>query len=333
MSTIRNIAVLGLGTMGHGIAQTFAVGGCRVRGYDQSPEVRGSVAGRIEQNLRTAAQAGFGEEMAIAPALARFCVCETEAEAVQGAEFVVEAVAEDLEVKRQLFSRIESQVSAETILASNTSSFPISDIAADLSRPRRALITHWFNPPHIVPLVEVVPGEKTGAEAVEATLALLRQAGKSPVQLKKEVPGFLVNRIQIAMLREILDLLDRGVADPEEIDRAVKSTIGFRLAAIGPLEVIDFAGLDVTASVFQNLVADVRSDRELPAALEQAVRSGRFGVKSGEGIYRYTPEAVQAKVSERDRRFLALLRLFHQGSEPPDANRAQGISKQPTSEP
>ena len=333
MSTIGNIAVLGLGTMGHGIAQAFAVGGCRVSGYDLSAEVRGSVAGRIEHNLRTAAQAGFGDEEAIAPALARFRVCETEVEAVQDAEFVVEAVAEDLEVKRRLFSRIESRVSAETILASNTSSFPISDIAADLSRPRRALITHWFNPPHIVPLVEVVPGEKTGAEAVEATLALLRQVEKSPVRLKKEVPGFLVNRIQIAMLREILDLLDRGVADPEEIDRAVKSTIGFRLAAIGPLEVIDFAGLDVTASVFENLVADVRSDRQLPAALEQAVRSGRFGVKSGAGIYRYTPEAVQAKVSERDRRFLALLRLFHRGSEPPDANRAQGIGKRPTSEP
>ena len=314
MSTIRNIAVLGLGTMGHGIAQAFAVGGCRVRGYDQSAEVRGSVAGRIEHNLRTAARAGFGEEGAIGPALARFRVCETEAEALQGAEFVVEAVAEDLEVKRRLFNRIEPQVSAETVLASNTSSFPISELAGDLSRPQRALITHWFNPPHIVPLVEVVPGERTGAEAVQATLALLGQVGKSPVQLKKEVPGFLVNRIQIAMLREILDLLDRGVADPEEIDRAVKSSIGFRLAAIGPLEVIDFAGLDVTASVFENLVADVRSDRQLPAPLEQAVRSGRFGVKSGEGIYRYTPETAQERVSERDRRFLALLRLLHRES-------------------
>lgn len=316
MSTIGNIAVLGLGTMGHGIAQAFAVGGCRVSGYDQSEEVRASVAGRIEQNLRTAARAGFGEEAAIAPALARFRVCETEAEAVRGAELVVEAVVEDLEVKRRLFSRIESRVSAETILASNTSSFPISGLAGDLRRPERALITHWFNPPHIVPLVEVVPGEKTGAEAVDATLTLLRQVGKSPVQLKKEVPGFLVNRIQIAMLREILDLLDRGVADPEEIDRAVKSTIGFRLAAIGPLEVIDFAGLDVTASVFENLVADVRSDRQLPAALEEAVRSGRFGVKSGEGIYRYTEETAQKKISERDRRFLALLQLFHQAAEP-----------------
>ena len=135
-----------------------------------------------------------------------------------------------------------------------------------MRRPQRALITHWFNPPHIVPLVEVVPGEKTGAEAVQATQDLLEQVGKSPVQLKKEVPGFLVNRIQIAMLREILDLLDRGVADPEEIDRAVKSSIGFRLAAIGPLEVIDFAGLDVTASVFKNLVTEIRSDRQLPGA-------------------------------------------------------------------
>ena len=162
MSTIRNIAVLGLGTMGHGIAQAFAVGGCRVGGYDQSAEVRASVAGRIEHNLRTAAQAGFGEEAAIAPVLARFSVCETEAEAVRGAEFVVEAVREDLEVKRRLFNRIEPQVSAETILASNTSSFPISQLAGGLRRPQRALITHWFNPPHIVPLVEVVPGRRPG---------------------------------------------------------------------------------------------------------------------------------------------------------------------------
>ena len=263
--------------------------------------MREAVAGRIEHNLRTAARAGFGEEAAIAPALARFSVCETEAEAVRGAEFVVEAVREDLEVKRRLFNRIEPQVSAETILASNTSSFPISQLAGGLRRPQRALITHWFNPPHIVPLVEVVPGEKTGAEAVQATQDLLEQVGKSPVQLKKEVPGFLVNRIQIAMLREILDLLDRGVADPEEIDRAVKSSIGFRLAAIGPLEVIDFAGLDVTASVYQE---SGDGDPIRPAAsgslLEQAVGSGRFGVKSGEGIYRYTPETAQKRVSERD---------------------------------
>lgn len=314
MPTIKKIAVLGLGTMGHGIAQAFAMGGCQVNGYDESAAVRDTVIGRIEHNLRSAASAGFGEESAIGPALSRLRVCETEAESIQGAEFVVEAVREDLAVKQQLFSRIESLVSAETILASNTSSFPVTQLSGDLRCPERALITHWFNPPHIVPLVEVVPGERTGASAVQQTLTLLRQIGKSPVHLKKEVPGFLVNRIQIAMLREILDLLDRGVADAEEIDRAVKSSIGFRLAAIGPLEVIDFAGLDVTASVFENLVGEIRSDRELPAVLKQTVQSGYFGVKTGQGIYRYTPEAVEERVSRRDRRFLALLRLLHQNS-------------------
>ena len=313
--------MLGLGTMGHGIAQAFAAGGCHVRGYDQSVEVRSSVADSIEHNLREVAQAGFGEEAAIRSTLARFKICETEAEALQGVEFVVEAVAEDLEVKRQLFNRIEPQVLAETILASNTSSFPISQLAGGLRRPERALITHWFNPPHIVPLVEVVPGKKTAAWALQAILDLLRKVGKSPVQLKKEIPGFLINRIQIAMLREILDLLDQGVADPEEIDRAVRSSIGFRLAAIGPLEVIDFAGLDVTASVFENLVVDLQSNQKLPAVLEQAVQSGRFGVKKGEGIYHYTPETVQKKVNERDRRFLALLQLLHQASDPQPKDR------------
>jgi 3-hydroxybutyryl-CoA dehydrogenase len=314
VSAIEKIAVLGLGTMGHGIAQAFALGGCQVNGYDESAAVREAVAGRIEHNLRTALRAGFGEESAIGPGLSRLKVCETEADSVQGSEFVVEAVTEDLAVKQQLFSRIEPLVSAETILASNTSSFPITLLAGDLQYPERALITHWFNPPHIVPLVEVVPGERTGASVVQQTLTLLREIGKSPVHLKKEVPGFLVNRIQIAMLREILDLLDRGVADAEEVDRAVKGSIGFRLAAIGPLEVIDFAGLEVTASVFENLVGEIRSDRELPAVLKQAVQSGHFGVKTGQGIYRYTPEAVEERSSRRDRRFLALLRLLQRNS-------------------
>ncbi len=314
MPTIKKIAVLGLGTMGHGIAQAFAMGGCQVNGYDESAEVRDTVIGRIEHNLRSAARAGFGEASAIGPALSRLKVCETEAKSVRGSEFVVEAVREDLAVKQQLFSRIEPLVSAETILASNTSSFPITQLSGDLRCPERALITHWFNPPHIVPLVEVVPGERTGASVVQQTLTLLRRVGKSPVHLKKEVPGFLVNRIQIAMLREILDLLDRGVADPEEVDRAVKSSIGFRLAAIGPLEVIDFAGLDVTASVFENLVGEIRSDRELPAVLKQTVQSGHLGVKTGQGIYRYTPEAVEERSSRRDHRFLALLQLLHQNS-------------------
>ena len=314
MPTITKISVLGLGTMGHGIAQTFAVGGRQVNGYDESAVVREAVAGRIEHNLRTALRAGFGEESAIGPALSRLKVCETEAEAVRGAEFVVEAVSEDLEVKRQLFSRIEPLVSTETILASNTSSFPVTQLSDGLHCPERALITHWFNPPHIVPLVEVVPGERTGASTVLATLTLLSQVGKSPVRLKKEVPGFLVNRIQVAMLREILDLLDQGVADAEELDRAVKASIGLRLAAIGPLEVIDFAGLDVTASVYENLVGEIRSDLQLPAVLKQTVQSGRFGVKTGQGIYRYSPETAEEKVSRRDRRFLALLRLLHRGS-------------------
>lgn len=310
MPIIDKIAVLGLGTMGHGIAQAYAAGGCQVRLYDESAAVRSSVIGRIRENLQSAARAGFGEEGLIDPVLSRLKVCESEAELVHGTEFVVEAVREDMLIKQEIFNRIESMVSSTTILASNTSSFPMTQLASDLRHPQRALITHWFNPPHIVPLVEVVPGQKTSPSTIQMTLDILSQIGKSPVHLKQEVPGFLINRIQIAMLREILDLLDRGVANAREIDLAVKGSIGLRLAAIGPLEVIDFAGLDVTGSVFENLVSEIKSDRQLPMVLKRKIDSGHFGVKTEYGIYRYTPETVQEQLSRRDRRFLALKRLL-----------------------
>ena len=310
MLTVDKIAVLGLGTMGHGIAQAFAVGGCQVRVYDESTAVRSSVVCRIKENLLSAARAGFGGEESIERVLSRVKVCTSEAESVETVKFVVEAIKEDMLVKKEIFNRIESLVSPDTILASNTSSFPMTQLSADLKYPQRTVVTHWFNPPHIVPLVEVVPGKKTSLVTIQMTLDLLSQIGKLPVHLKKEIPGFLINRIQIAMLREILDLLDRGVADAKEIDQAVKGSIGLRLAASGPLEVIDFAGLDVTGSTFENLVGEIRSDQQLPTVLKRKIDAGHFGVKAEYGIYQYPPEVVQEQLSRRNRYFLALKQLL-----------------------
>ena len=311
----QTIAVIGLGTMGHGIAQAFAAAGHPVRCYDESVAARESLHSRIESNLRQRIQAGMDTPESVGETLGRIAVFNSERDAVAPAGFVTEAVREDLDVKRECFARVEAVVSRETILASNTSSFPMTGIARDLLRPGRAVVTHWFNPPHLVPLVEVVPGERTTGSTVQTAVDVLERIGKAAVPLKKELPGFLVNRIQVAMQREIWDLLDKGVAEPEDIDRAVRASVGFRLAAIGPLSVRDFGGLDVSALVYRILVSDIRSDTELPRNVGKLVEEGHYGVKTGRGFHEYTPESIDRARNRRDRLFLALLRLLYEGEE------------------
>lgn len=308
--SIELVAVVGLGTMGHGIAQCLAAAGCRVRCYDRQAAARDTLAARVRANLEQMVEAGIGDGESVRRTLERIELCPSESSAVDGAQFVTEAVAEDLELKQEMFARIELQVPPETILASNSSSFPITQIATAMRHPQRAVLTHWFNPPHIVPVVEVVPGKRTDQPTTRTAVELLKRIGKLPVKLNQEIPGFLVNRVQVAMYREIWDLLQRGIAEAEEIDRAVRGSMGFRLAAIGPLAVNDFAGLDVTCSVYRNLVTDMRCDKELHSVMKRLLEEGRFGVKTGGGIYDYTPESIQEKQAERDRRYLALLKLM-----------------------
>ena len=187
---------------------------------------------------------------------------------------MTEAIPEDLAAKQALLARLERITAPETILASNSSSFPISQSGSLLQHPERALVTHWFNPPHLTPVVEVVPSPRTSEDVVETTMRLLRDIGKLPIHLRRELPGFLVNRVQVAIQREVWDLVDQGVATPEEIDAAIRGTIGFRFAAIGPLEIHDFAGLDIQLTTYRNLVAEIRSDT-LSARRDRTARGRR----------------------------------------------------------
>jgi 3-hydroxybutyryl-CoA dehydrogenase len=310
-SRIHRVAVLGLGTMGPGIAQTFALAGYEVACFDESASARHSLIERVRENLAAFVAAGLVESHEVDPILARLLPVGTEVEAVADAQFVTEAIPENLAAKQALLERLERMTASDTILASNSSSFPISQSGSLLKHPERAVVTHWFNPPQLTPVVEVVPGLRTGEDVVVATMRLLRGIGKLPIHLRKELPGFLVNRVQVAIQREVWDLVDQGVATPEEIDEAIRGTIGFRFAAVGPLEIHDFAGLDIQLTTYRNLVAEIRSDTLPPEAIEQLVAGGRLGIKTGQGFYSYPPERLGARRRRRDSLLLKLWKLLY----------------------
>jgi 3-hydroxybutyryl-CoA dehydrogenase len=310
-SRIHRVAVLGLGTMGPGIAQTFALAGYEVACFDESASARHSLIERVRENLAAFVAAGLVESHEVDPILARLLPVSTEVEAVADAQFVTEAIPENLAAKQALLERLERMTASDTILASNSSSFPISQSGSLLKHPERAVVTHWFNPPQLTPVVEVVPGPRTGEDVVVATMRLLRGIGKLPIHLRKELPGFLVNRVQVAIQREVWDLVDQGVATPEEIDEAIRGTIGFRFAAVGPLEIHDFAGLDIQLTTYRNLVAEIRSDTLPPEAIEQLVAGGRLGIKTGQGFYSYPPERLGARRRRRDSLLLKLWKLLY----------------------
>lgn len=314
IDSIKTVAVLGLGTMGHGIAQTFALAGYTVRGYDEHPAARASLHDRIRKNLAAFVASGLLPAASVEPALARITAYDTEREAVAGVQFVTEAVAEDLAVKQALFARLEPLVADDTILASNSSSFPISQSGANLKHPERGVVTHWFNPPHLVPLVEVVPSPQTSEATTLTTMALMERIGKHPLRLRKELPGFLVNRIQVAIMREVWDLLEQGVASAAEIDAALRTSVGFRLAAVGPLEVHDFGGLDIQTTVFRNLAPEIRSNTEVPTMVAQLVAEGHLGAKTGRGFQDYPPAKIAERQQRRDALFLALIKLLYPDS-------------------
>jgi 3-hydroxybutyryl-CoA dehydrogenase len=305
------VSVLGLGTMGHGIAQAFASPGIRVHGFDASPTARNDLLDRVRNNLNQFTRVGLLPADQVDPTLARIAVHDSLEAACRPATFVVEAVREDLAVKQALFEEVESYVGADTILASNSSSFPISQSGTRLKHPQRALVTHWFNPPHIVPAVEIVPSPLTSEAVTQATLTLHRSIGKLAIVLRRELAGFLVNRVQVAVMREVWDLLAKGVASADDIDTAIRGSMGFRLAVLGPLQIQDFGGLDIQAVVYRNLCPQICSGTDLPDVVGKAVAEGRVGFKAGQGFYSYADGQADHILAQRDERYLALLKLLN----------------------
>jgi 3-hydroxybutyryl-CoA dehydrogenase len=280
------ISVVGAGLMGHGIAQVFALAGHDVTITDSFAQTLDTAKSRIAANLRD-----LGEDERV---VERVRVCADRGDAVRDADYVVEAAPEDLALKQKLFAEIERHVRPDTILASNTSVIPITAIMQGLTRRERALGTHWWNPPFLVPLVEVIETQWTSAAAVAWTMQLHQAAGKTPAHVKKDVPGFIGNRLQHALWREAIALVEQGICDAETVDAVVKASFGRRLPVLGPLENADLVGTDLTLAI-HTIVLPAIDSRPAPSPyLQKLVADKKLGFKSGEGFRTWSPDKQAA---------------------------------------
>ncbi len=269
-------AVVGAGLMGRGIAQVLAAGGLDVVLYDADAHI---LDGSVE-----AVQARLGE----ADGHGLLTGAADLDSAVGDADLVVEAVTEDLGVKRDVFARI-SAATPSAVLATNTSVLPVTAIAEQARHPERVLGTHWWNPPDLIPVVEVVPGRRTSAEVTERVVVLLGCLGKTPVRVCRDVPGFIGNRLQHALWREAIALVADGICDAETVDLVARNTIGLRLARLGPLENADYVGLDLTLAIHDTVIPALSRDSEPSHLLRELVARGDLGAKSGRGFLEWRP--------------------------------------------
>ncbi|HUI15080.1 MAG TPA: 3-hydroxyacyl-CoA dehydrogenase NAD-binding domain-containing protein [Xanthobacteraceae bacterium] len=292
----QKIAVIGGGLMGHGIAYLLAAAGHRIAVFEPSAEIRGSLAARLQAIVEL-----LGDDAAL---VERIVAHDALAPAVRGASFVFEAAPEKLPLKQQIFAELETFTAPDTILASNSSAIPSTEIGRHLKYRERVLGTHFWNPPHLVPLVEVTQNEKTAPEAVQRTIELLRDAGKTPVHVRRDVPGFVGNRLQHAMKREAIALVAAGVCDADTIDVVVREGFGARTAVLGPMEQSDLVGTNLTLDIAEVLYADLDRTPGPHQYLRDIVAAGKLGMKTGEGLRKWTPERADA-VRARLSRFLA----------------------------
>jgi 3-hydroxybutyryl-CoA dehydrogenase len=287
------IAVVGAGLMGHGIAQVFALAGHDVKITDTVVQNLDSVQSRIAANLR---DLGDDENAA-----ARVQPCVDLTEAVRDADFVVEAIAEKLDLKQKLFAEIELRARRDAILASNTSVIPITAIMQGLIRKERALGTHWWNPPFLVPLVEVIQTQWTSPQAIQFTMDLHKTVGKMPAHVQKDVPGFIGNRLQHALWREAISLVEHGICDAKTVDDVVKASFGRRLAVLGPMENADQVGTDLTLAIHDTVLPAIENRPGSSPLLQELVADGKLGFKSGQGFQKWSPEeqaALRARVMQ-----------------------------------
>ena len=308
-NNINNISVIGAGLMGHGIAQEFACAGYRVQLHDITPEKLDNARTQIRNNLTLLAENSVIEKTNISATLQRIHTTTELSEAAKNADYVVEAVSENLPLKQQVFEALDSLCQSHTILASNTTALMPSQIGANTKRKDKILNTHYFNPPYLIPLVELIRSPHTSDKTVSMTFDLMNAIGKTPALIEKEALGFVGPRLQAALIREAFAVVEQGIASAESVDLVVRNSFGRRLSVAGPFEVFELAGWDLVLDAFEELYKDLNSSSDINPLLREMVEAGKLGVKSGEGFYQWSEEKQQAL---RNRMNQALIRALQQ---------------------
>ncbi|MWD28194.1 3-hydroxyacyl-CoA dehydrogenase family protein [Aquicoccus sp. SCR17] len=298
------IAVIGMGSMGPGMAARLARGGHEVRAFDLAPaamERAEAMQPMIAQALEGLGIADEGGPMHFAAGLA---------EAVEGADLVIENVPEKVEVKAALYADLAPLMGPETVLATDTSGIPITTLQAHVAEPARFVGMHWSNPPHIVPMIEVIGGERTAPETVAFIRDLIRSLDLLPVVLKRDVPGFVENRVLYALLRECVDLVESGVIEAEDLDTCVNWGIGFKLSTIGPMRLLDMAGLDIYHSVASFLNKELCARKDVSSMVAEKTDKGQLGMKTGQGLFAYSEEELTSLPAQRGATLVALRKVL-----------------------
>lgn len=295
----KRIAVLGAGVMGTGIAQTFAAKGHEVMLiYVYDDKLRSKPLETMQGNLEILCQNGVMTEDEIPEILGRVRFTESLEEAANFADVIFECIVEKLEVKQDYFQKLDRLCSPSTILATNTSAISVTEIAEKSIHKERIIGTHFWNPAYLVPLVEVIKTRYVSEDIVKQMYAMLEEAGKAPVIVQKDVPGFLANRMQHALFREAISIVERGIASAEDVDKAIKFGFGMRLGVRGPMEVIDAGGTDLTYNIHSYLFPHIENSTEPSQLLIQKLDEGKLGFKSGEGFQKWSAEEI-AESQER----------------------------------
>jgi len=297
-SQISRVGVVGTGLMGSGIAAVFAAAGRTVFLFDKDPKRLDEATKRIVGIYEEMRGAGL-TSLSQAEILSHIKPVSELAD-LRTVEFIIEAVPEVLEIKQALYRELETMVAERVILASNTSGFMPSKLSEFLVHPDRFIVAHFWNPPHAIPLVEVVPSQHTSAAVVERTIALLRESRAEPVLVEKEIPGFIGNRLQYAMLREALAIVRSGAASPEAVDTVMKASLGRRYATVGPLETADLGGLDTFLTIASHLMPELAKDEDVLELMRIRVEAGDTGLRSGKGFYPWPPERADQVIKRRN---------------------------------
>ena len=304
-SALSHVVIAGAGTMGASLAQIFAQAGIQVTLWNRSQAGLDRAAALIRSNQSALVAAGrlSADD---SNALMERIVPTTEDACFPTASFLLESIAEDLTLKQDFFRRISTLVPVDCILTTNTSGLSISAIGSAVAEPVRFCGMHWINPPHLGPLVEVIQGTDTGDGTMDFVYALAQRLRKKPIRAK-DLPGFIMNRLQLALLREALALVDSGAATAEDVDAAVKYGLGLRYACVGPFETMDLGGVDIFCRIANYLLADLDDRKDTPPLLQTLTEQGACGVKSGRGFYDYSGGKAAAAIEYRDRKFIRVL--------------------------